>query len=525
MCKNRFQRTGRLCGKCLPGFSPLAFSYNLTCVNCTEGNRNLWKYFLISLTPLTCFYFIILFFKISITSSHLHGYIIFAQAVSFPAYAHIMTLAIKSKQSLNYPIKFLASLFTIWNLDFFRMFNWEICLNMTPLSVRALDYTIALYPFVLSVVSYVLIELHGRNVRFVVYIWRPFRCIFTLFRRNWHIRTSIIDAYATFFQLSCFKILCISFDLLIPTYVYTVGESQKSTSVALYYDGTVDFFQSEHLPYAILALSFLFVFTIIPVLLLLVYPCRCFQLALNCCHLNFQVLREFMDSIYRCYKDGTEPGTKDCRWFAALDIVLRLVMFLVYSCTRGSLFFPLGVVMILLIILSLIHIQPYKKSVSHYSKIDLTFYCLLGLYYSSISASDLASVKDMYFTNSMYIISLIVGFVPLLYITCLSLHWIFTRARRMCWSSLISRIRARRRGYQNIEDSYPHRLIHPGQYEERKLDINISKSINSDTSVLVTLTKIRPCPTPYKTCSNHFTQDFYAKLVKQYFALILLFFV
>ncbi len=41
--------------------------------------------------------------------------------------------------------------------------------------------------------------------------------LYIVLTKNWQILNSIIDAYATFFQFSCFKILCISFDLLIPT--------------------------------------------------------------------------------------------------------------------------------------------------------------------------------------------------------------------------------------------------------------------------------------------------------------------
>ncbi len=61
------QRCGRLCGACKQGYYLQAYSYNITCVNCTEGNTNLWKYFAISLAPLTIFYFLVLFFKLNTT--------------------------------------------------------------------------------------------------------------------------------------------------------------------------------------------------------------------------------------------------------------------------------------------------------------------------------------------------------------------------------------------------------------------------------------------------------------------------
>ncbi|XP_064395922.1 uncharacterized protein LOC135342960 [Halichondria panicea] len=460
-------RTGRLCGRCLTGFYIQAYSYNMTCVNCKEGNTNLWKYFAIALAPLTVFYFLVLFFKINITSSHLHGYVIFAQAVSLPQFARTVTLLLELEPTLNYPIKFLSSLFGIWNLDFFRLFNWGICLKMPPLTVIALDYVIAIYPFFLTVVSYVLIELHDRNVRIVVVFWRPFRCIFTLFRRNWDIRTSIIDAYATFFQLSCFKILCTSFDLLVPTFVSIISghensELQQNAKLVLYYDSAIDYFGQVHLPYAILALTFIFLFSFIPILFLLIYPCRCFHCLFSC---DSFILRTFMDSVNGCYKDGTERGTRDCRWFAAIDLLSRFILFLIYMVTLGSLYFPLAVLFILLIIILLSQIQPHKSAVSHYTKIDLTFYTLLALYYTCLSAANTAAVKSWYYTKGCYTLSVFIAFIPLIYISCLCVYWIFTRRR--FGQTLINRIKVWWTGYDFLDDTrLPHRLLNPEQYTE-----------------------------------------------------------
>ena len=58
-----------------------------------------------------------------------------------------------------------------------------------------------------------------------------------------------------------------SFDLLMPVQVYTVQSSKCTCS--LYYDGSIDYFGKQHLPYAILALLFLVLFVIIPVATLL----------------------------------------------------------------------------------------------------------------------------------------------------------------------------------------------------------------------------------------------------------------
>ncbi len=274
---------------------------------------------------------------------------LFAQAISLPPFARTVILLLELYPQFNYALKFLSSLYGVWNLDFFRLYNWGICLKMSPLAIVSLDYIIAIYPFVLTVISYVLISLHDRNLKIVVLAWKPFHCIFKLFRRSWDIRTSVIDAYATFFQLSCLKILSISFDLLIPTFVsvvYETEEPQQNAKLALYYDSTIDYFGQQHLLYAILALTFLLFFAIFPTLVLLVYPCQCFQYLLNRFCFNSFVLRTFIDSLNGCYKDGTETGTRDCRWFAAVDLISRFVLYLVYMATLGSLYFPLAVLII-----------------------------------------------------------------------------------------------------------------------------------------------------------------------------------
>ena len=43
MC-GRFNRTGISCGQCKPGQHPLVLSYNLSCVDCPDANKNWWKF-------------------------------------------------------------------------------------------------------------------------------------------------------------------------------------------------------------------------------------------------------------------------------------------------------------------------------------------------------------------------------------------------------------------------------------------------------------------------------------------------
>ncbi len=147
MCEERWNRTGRLCGRCLPGHSPLAYSYDMRCVKCTEGNRNIWKYILVAFGPLTVFYILVLLLKINATSSYLHGFVFYSQLVTSSAFVRIVTTYTHSLTAdIRICVVLILDIYAIWNLDFFRGLYPDICLDVSTLTVIALDYAVAIYP-------------------------------------------------------------------------------------------------------------------------------------------------------------------------------------------------------------------------------------------------------------------------------------------------------------------------------------------------------------------------------------------
>ena len=181
------------------------------------------------------------------------------------------------------------------------MLDLNICLDVSSLTVLALDYAVAIYPLLLTVLFYFLIELHARNFRIVVFLWKPFYRLLTLVRRNWDSRTTVIDAYATFFVLSYTKIAYVSADLLIPVRAYSLNNN--SARWVLYYDATVDYLGREHLPYAILAIICL-VLLMVPTITLFLYQLSWFQKILSCLRLQSHILTALMDSFQGGYKDA-----------------------------------------------------------------------------------------------------------------------------------------------------------------------------------------------------------------------------
>jgi hypothetical protein len=102
--------------------------------------------------PLTIFFFVVLFLKINVTLSVLHGYVFFAQTVSLPGVLRVMLTATKG----DYPymaLRCLLSLYTIWNLDL-RIVIPGTCLGTDTLQSLALDFVIGLYPLLLLVLTY-----------------------------------------------------------------------------------------------------------------------------------------------------------------------------------------------------------------------------------------------------------------------------------------------------------------------------------------------------------------------------------
>ena len=156
-------------------------------------------------------------------------------------------------------------------------------------------------------------------------------CQFTCnFQETMDIPTSdsVIDSFAAFFLLSSNKISSVTADLLGPMQIYRLGSNTSDfTYHGLYYSPTVTvaYFGEKHLPYAILAIFIFIVFFCVPTILLILYPFRFFQRFLSLFPYNWHYLRTFVDSFQGCYKDGTEPGTFDCRWFSALTLLLRLI--------------------------------------------------------------------------------------------------------------------------------------------------------------------------------------------------------
>ena len=429
-CKS-FHRTGLLCGDCEEGYSPLVLSYNLSCVECPNGHKNWWKFILAGFVPLTAFYFFILVLNINVTSSHLRGVVWYSQFMSAPMFIRIVLLIARKEDMKHLALaKVILAFYSFWNLDLFRSILPNICLNVTTLQALALEYLIALYPFVLILISYFLIILHDRQAFFIVTIlWKPFNKVLTKFRKSWDVRTSVIDSFATFFLLSYMKILSVTADVLIPTQIFQ--HSSDKSNLGVYYSPSVTYFGDKHLPYAIPAIILVTLFVAIPTVIFILYPCQFFQKFLSLFPINWHFLHAFVDSFQGCYKDGTEPETFDCRWFSVPMLLVWPLLIIVYSLTLSTMFFTYSLMVIVILLIAMINIQPLKTIGTQYPLVDLIFISLLCLFGITIMGR---GVFIQYSASHAILLlaELTASIIPLVYMSFLIGSWLFSKIKHTC---------------------------------------------------------------------------------------------
>ena len=464
-------KTGALCGRCKSGHYPLAYSFNWTCIKCPHARTNWVLYIAAAYLPLTVFCILILFFKVKIASSHFYPVVFIFEVVSMPACARVLTVAAVPNRShfSIIAVKIVLSIYGIWNFDFFRPFYSDLCLGLDILPTLALDYAIAVYPLLIMAVTYLLIVLYD-NFKVVAILWRPFRRVSSLFGRNWNIKTSIIDAFGTFFLLSNVKFLSVSFDLLVFTKVYQLHPTYHNVTTKLYYAPDVDYFGKEHLPYAILAIICLSIFSIFPVLLLILYPCSCFQKLLNHLPVRWFILHTLMDSIQGCYKDGREPGTKDCRWMSSLYFLLSYALGAAYVFNLNVLFFNFATVILILIAFIFAAAQPYKSSVNHYNTVNVFFWLIAALATNCLSGTIVScyysSTAVFFYAGSVLCLS------PLIYTVLFVIYKLFPRRRTIL--QLLPKLKAWKGGYVRLlesgeEEQVCDRINNPAAYPSKNL--------------------------------------------------------
>ena len=367
-------REGTLCGACKPEHYVSAYSYDLKCYRCSTGLvANIFAYLLVAYLPPTLFLAAVVLFHISFTSPRYNLVIFLCQVYSLPESLRILKQCTRGTTVMIF-FDFIATLYGIWNLDFFRAIVPPICLPINTLQVIALDYLTAAYPLLLLVFFYVLVTAHDKGYRPVVRLLKPCLWCAARTRRQWNIRSSIIDAFATFILLSYMKFIYTSVDLLVFEHIVDMHGFQ--VGFFLYYDSTIELFGPRHRPYAITAVTVIGIGLLFPLFLVL-YPMKRFQRLLNRFHLNSPGVRTFMECFQGNYRDRTDGGW-ECRYFSAVYPLLRLIGSGWYAVCHDDTFFPTFMLLLIAVIAGIVTLRPYKKQYDIYNNVEILL-CLSAI--------------------------------------------------------------------------------------------------------------------------------------------------
>ena len=317
-------------------------------------------------------------------------------------------------------MRFLFSLYGIWNLDFFIAMIPPFCLPLHKIaSIVSLTSLIALYPLVILILLYVWIELHSRGVRIIVWLWKPFYPYYVRFRRHCDIRASVIDAFATFLLLFYVKILFVSFDVLAPSHLK--NKSGSIIRLVSYFDASYVLTPKASTVLSIITIFLvLLIFTLLPLLLILLYPCGFCQKCLTHCKLNFQSLHFLMNAFNGHFKDSTK-GTFDCRFFAAIFLFMRILISIEYVTIYFN-YHTSVIITCTALAITVAVVQPYRKQYAHFNSLDPLVIFFLICWLVSYKDTHLATGTHLSYQHLSITLSIISLILPLVFFPALFLR-------------------------------------------------------------------------------------------------------
>ena len=195
--------------------------------------------------------------------------------------------------------------FTLMHVEFFR------CIPV-------------IYLLFLIFLTWVCIELHGRNFKLFVVLWRPFHRCFVKLQRGWDKTSSMVDVFATFFLLSHGRLVYqVAIFLQCQILIYTKDGNPNDKNVLMF----TPYIDCKHCSYLILIFSTLILLGVffIPLLLLVCYPFKPFRICLSKVKLERLFITIFVEKFHGCYRDGLDGG-RDMRSFSGIYYLMIILL-------------------------------------------------------------------------------------------------------------------------------------------------------------------------------------------------------
>ncbi len=341
ICRDR--KEGILCGRCANNYSTYYHSRDFTCGPNERCHLGILFYILSEIVPMAVLFVIVVTFDFSFTSGESVSFIFFTQ--------YLKEVSIHINNTFSHLRSPYRIFYGIFNFDFFMQEELSFCLWR---DAQIMD--IIAFKYVTIVIAFGLVlTLTG--------ILHRITCIkLHRFRSRMGTKTSVIHGISAFLVM-CYS-QCTELSFTILKYTQPDGFNGKLGEYYSHYGG-LPFFDTGYLIYSVPAVLSLVIVTILPPLVLILYPLSLQILSLCSLSEHWLVnkilrwtfvhqLMPFFDCFQSCYKDSL-------RFFAGLHFVYRIGLLLSFSLAMNGYEFNMYYELILLVILG-IHstIQPYK---------------------------------------------------------------------------------------------------------------------------------------------------------------------
>uniref|UniRef100_A0A1X7U1G2 Uncharacterized protein n=1 Tax=Amphimedon queenslandica TaxID=400682 RepID=A0A1X7U1G2_AMPQE len=342
-------RRGTVCSQCKKGYSVYFHSETSKCGPDDLCNAGFIFYILSEIIPVTCLFFAIVYFDISLTTGLAYNFLFMIQL--------LQAMVVSVNGGVQFEPSFIRSIYTILynmlNLDFFDIDELSFCLwkGAGTLDMISMKYVSVMYAIVL-IMGFVFMFKHCM-------CGLKYKCC----RKN-TVSYSVVQGLTAFLVISYFQCSRVTFLLLNRESPRGIGTTTYKDIV--FWDGSLEYFSSQHLWYAIPALMCLLLF-VIPFPIMLSFDGLLLKIESRL-SLRFMFIRRKRPYTALHYKlkpllDSFQGAFKDeYRFFSGLYFFYRVLILalLVIATSIVQYYFLLEIALIVIIMIQAI-VQPFQK--------------------------------------------------------------------------------------------------------------------------------------------------------------------
>ena len=163
---------GLACSECIDSFGCSIISRDFGCSVCANTWYSVPLYLFMEFVSIKIFYFIILFFQISMTSAPMLAYVFYSQ-VGVSTLLRLQNNSFEAGYTINFT-SIVITFYNFWNLDFFQYILPPFCVSpkLQRIHIVTLYYITAFHPLCLIGITWFFIKLHTCDIKLITWLWR-----------------------------------------------------------------------------------------------------------------------------------------------------------------------------------------------------------------------------------------------------------------------------------------------------------------------------------------------------------------